>query len=55
LRKEITADNALRLGRFIGTFSEFWLGLQTQYDLDLAADALGDRLKKEVKEYTKVA
>jgi plasmid maintenance system antidote protein VapI len=29
--------------------SEFWLGLQSQYDLDIAADALGDRLTKEVK------
>jgi hypothetical protein len=29
--------------------------LQSQYDLDIAFDALGDRLKKEVKEYSKVA
>jgi hypothetical protein len=48
-------NTALRLGRFFGMSSEFWLGLQSQYDLDVAADALGDRLKKEVKEYSKVA
>jgi addiction module HigA family antidote len=54
-KRKITADTALRLGRFFSTSSEFWLGLQSQFDLDLAADALGDRLKKEVKEYSKVA
>jgi addiction module HigA family antidote len=54
-KRKVTADTALRLGRFFSTSSEFWLGLQSQYDLDIAADALGDRLEKEVKEYSKVA
>jgi len=54
-KRKVTADTALRLGRFFGMSSEFWLGLQSQYDLDIAADALGDRLMKEVKEYSKVA
>jgi addiction module HigA family antidote len=54
-KRKVTADTALRLGRFFGMSSEFWLGLQSQYDLDIAADALGDRLEKEVKEYSKVA
>ncbi len=54
-KRRITADTALRLGRFFGMSSEFWLGLQSQYDLDIAADALGGRLQKEVKEYSKVA
>jgi addiction module HigA family antidote len=54
-KRKVTADTALRLGRFFGTSSEFWLGLQSQFDLDIAADALGDRLNKEVKEYSKVA
>ena len=54
-KRRISADTALRLGRFFGMSSEFWLGLQSQYDLDVAADSLGDRLKKEVKEYSKVA
>ena len=54
-KRKISADTALRLGRFFGMSSEFWLGLQSQYDLDIAADALGDRLTKEVKEYSKVA
>ncbi len=50
-KRRITADTALRLARFFGTSPELWLGLQSQYDLDLAAEALGDRLKKEVSEY----
>jgi len=54
-KRKVTADTALRLGRFFGMSSEFWLGLQAQYDLDIASDALGDRLEKEVKEYSKVA
>ena len=54
-KRKISADTALRLGKFFGTSSEFWLGLQSQYDLDVAADALGDRLMKEVKKYSQVA
>ena len=54
-KRKVTADTALRLGRFFGTSSEFWLGLQSQYDLDIASAVLGDRLEKEVKEYSKVA
>jgi addiction module HigA family antidote len=54
-KRRVTADTALRLGRFFGMSSEFWLGLQVQYDLDMTSAALGNRLEKEVKEYTKVA
>ena len=52
--RRITADTALRLARFFGTSPEFWLGLQAQYDLDVTSDELGERLEREVKEYTKV-
>jgi antitoxin HigA-1 len=54
-KRKITADTALRLARFFGTSSEFWIGLQSQYDLDVTADALGERLEKEVRIYSKVA
>jgi len=50
-KRGITADTALRLARFFGTSPQFWLGLQTEYDLDLAADALGARLETEVRPY----
>jgi addiction module HigA family antidote len=53
-KRKITADTALRLARFFGISSEFWLGLQAQYDLDVAADELGDRLEKEVRVYSQV-
>ena len=50
-KRRISADTALRLARYFGTSPEFWLGLQGQYDLEIAAEALGDRLDKEVKTY----
>ena len=48
-KRSITADTALRLARYFGTSAEFWLGLQAQYDLDVTAEALGERLEREVK------
>jgi antitoxin HigA-1 len=47
-KRRITADTALRLARFFGTTAKFWLGLQTDYDIDLAEDEIGDSIKKEV-------
>ena len=52
-KRRITADTALRLAKFFGTSAEFWLGLQSQYDLDVTAEELGNRLEKEVKTYAK--
>ncbi len=48
-RRAVTADTALRLARFFGNSPEFWLGLQTQYDLDVTEDHLGKRLDREVR------
>ena len=42
----VTADTALRLGRYFGTSAAFWMGIQTQYDLERAEDALGAALYK---------
>ena len=47
-KRAVTADTALRLARYLGTTPRFWLNLQAQYDLDIAADRLGDRLDHEV-------
>jgi plasmid maintenance system antidote protein VapI len=47
----ITADTALRLSRFFGNTPQFWMGLQSQYDLDIAQDQLGKRLEREVRPY----
>jgi addiction module HigA family antidote len=48
-KRRITADTALRLARFFDNSPQFWLGLQNDYDLDVAADELGDRLNREVR------
>jgi addiction module HigA family antidote len=53
-KRSITADTALRLARYFGTSPQFWLGLQADYELDVAMDALGGRLEREVKPYTAV-
>jgi plasmid maintenance system antidote protein VapI len=47
----VTADTALRLGRYFGMSPQFWLGLQMDYDLDCEADKLADRLEREVRVY----
>ena len=47
-KRAITADTALRLGRFFGMSPQFWLNLQTRYDLEVAEDLLEDRLDDEV-------
>ena len=52
-KRGVTADTALRLATFFGTSAEFWLGLQSQYDLDVTADQLGERLKQEVRTYAR--
>jgi len=48
-KRRVTAETALRLARYFGTSPQFWLGLQSDYDLDVAADALGARLQREVQ------
>jgi addiction module HigA family antidote len=45
-RCDITGETALRLARATNTTPEFWLNLQTLYDLETAKDALGDRLEQ---------
>ena len=48
-QRAITADTALRLGRYFGMAPEFWLNLQTHYDLEQQQARLADRLIREVK------
>lgn len=42
--RSITAETALLLSRFFGNSAEFWLGLQSQHDLELAEDRLAEKL-----------
>ncbi|WP_036479167.1 HigA family addiction module antitoxin [Myxosarcina sp. GI1] len=48
-KRSITADTALRLGHFFGMEAEFWMNLQTRYDLEVAREQLSERLYQEVK------
>jgi len=48
-KRGITADTALRLARYFKMSPQFWLGLQMDYELDVAEDMLEGRLKKEIK------
>jgi len=48
-KRSITADTALRLAKFFGNSPEFWLGLQTDYDLDIAREKLVKTLNNEVR------
>lgn len=47
-KRSVTADTALRLSVYFGTSASFWLGLQMDYDLDIAEDNLSVKIHKEV-------
>ncbi len=53
-KRSITADTALRFAAYFGNSASFWLGLQMDYDLDIAEDTLSQRIKKEVRQLTPV-
>jgi antitoxin HigA-1 len=48
-RRGSTADTALRLARYLGTTPEFWLNLQTRYDLEVAKQAKAKEIDRAVK------
>jgi antitoxin HigA-1 len=48
-QRAISADTALRLARYLGTSAEFWLGLQSDYDLEKAKDKLAAKIEREVR------
>jgi len=45
-KRSISAEVALRLGRFFGMNPQFWLNLQSHYDLEKAEDAIGSKLRQ---------
>ena len=47
-RRGISADTALRLARYFDSTARFWLNLQTAYDLEVAARASAERIKRDV-------
>ena len=50
-KRSISADTALRLGKFFNMTAQFWMNLQSRYDLEVAEDKLEDKLEKEVHSY----
>ncbi len=48
-KRSVTADTALRLGRYFGTSAQFWMNLQDHFDLEVQMDKIGDRLDEEVR------
>ena len=48
-RRGITPDTALRLGRYFNTTAQFWMNLQTTYDLEMAQDTQLQRINREVQ------
>jgi addiction module HigA family antidote len=47
-RRGITADTAVRLGRYFGNRAQFWLGLQSQYDIAVVELARGEEISRRV-------
>ena len=47
-RRGITADTALRFARYFGTSPEVWQNLQSQYEMDVAKQSLGSRIKETI-------
>jgi addiction module HigA family antidote len=54
-RRAISADTALRLGRFFGMEAPFWLNLQSRYDMETARELLQDKIDKEVHPFSYAA
>ena len=48
-KRAITADTALRLGKYFGVSPEMWLGLQSDYELRLAQRTAGKEINRTVK------
>jgi len=53
-KRGISGDTALRLGQWFGTGPDIWMNLQKNYELRLAAQEIGDALKKIPKHHSKV-
>lgn len=53
--RAISADTALRLARFFGISEQFWLNLQSRYDLEKEGDRLGTRLLNDVEVWRELA
>src|SRR3989339_2263260 len=53
-KRPVTAELALRLGRYFGQSPRYWLNLQSRYDMDMAEEELGERVVREVRPFKAV-
>jgi addiction module HigA family antidote len=51
-RRSISAETALRLAKYFGTSAAFWVGLQSEHDLEVAERAVGKKIESEVVTHT---
>jgi len=54
-KRSITADTALRLAKYFGNSPQFWMNIQTWYDLEKEKDHISDKIEHEVHPYTTAA
>ena len=54
-KRGISADTALRLGRYFSTTAQLWINLQARYDLEVARDVMSEKLESEIKPFKKAA
>ncbi|MBV8843413.1 MAG: HigA family addiction module antidote protein [Bryobacterales bacterium] len=54
-RRSISAETALRLARYFGTSPQFWMNLQSQYELQVAEDAAAEKVARKVEPLKKTA
>lgn len=54
-KRRITPDTALRLAKFFTTTPQFWLGLQMDYDLEIAQDQLTESIERDIQPYRQTA
>jgi addiction module HigA family antidote len=54
-KRAITADTALRLGKFFGNSPQFWMNLQTWYELEIEKDKILDKINREIHPFKKAA
>jgi len=50
-KRAITADTALRLGKYLRTSSDLWIGLQGEFDLRVAKRTIGPEIERHIQEY----
>jgi len=52
-QRNVTAPIALRIARYFGTSPDIWIGIQTDYDLEVAKDREGAKIEREVRPITR--